>query len=475
MAPKKKTKGLTVNQLVKATKSIVEETPGYVKPRKVYTKREPSITLHKVVIDEFQAAKKENAKLLKEIKKLKQGVEKQNIKVTTMGKDITWNKKDDVRQEGGEAIVEDVDMDVSNLPQTLANFTHISEKVGDDVIDDYFPNDGSEIDNGVLETVGDFINSNKIELDKHSYESIFTIDTCFFGSKPQPFNKQPVINFQEKFEVIDYQLPDIPSSNEVNGEKSFTLPLISHFKVTEITKHRANFQMHNLDSLINAGFHQHSNTLSMCFSQIILASQPIELGDLAVFLDDEGDKLIDRGNPSSSLEFQERASIVPQRVDSFIYYKQSITRVTNCYDRRVDGNKVHSFSPKMPPLYEEIQSYEIGFDNMAMQSFIPGENIHGLVRLSYQNTSMIPRKDVKDGSDLVALWYDVDMPKLQIEVIYHPTYVPLSSYYENELWDSQTVSERGRSGTLTISGMGMTKEDGSHSSGINLMIIVIKY
>ena len=83
-------------------------------------------------------------------------------------------------------------------------------------------------DKGVLEEIGKFVSSKKIEIDDHAYESTFTVDTCFFGNKQQPYNKQSVINFQEKFEIIDYQLPEIPSSKKVNDEESFNyswLPL----------------------------------------------------------------------------------------------------------------------------------------------------------------------------------------------------------------------------------------------------------
>ena len=57
---------------------------------------------------------------------------------------------------------------------------------------------------------------------------------------------------------------------------------------------------------------------------------------------------------------------------------------------------------------------------------------------------------MKDASGLVALWYDVDMPKLEVEMIYHKSYMPISKYYDNELWDSEIIAERGRTGVLTI-------------------------
>ena len=61
--------------------------------------------------------------------------------------------------------------------------------------------------------------------------------------------------------------------------------MLTHFKVTNTIEHKANFQMHNIDSLVNFGFHESLSTLNMCYStQIILASQPIELGELAILL-----------------------------------------------------------------------------------------------------------------------------------------------------------------------------------------------
>ena len=142
---------------------------------------------------------------------------------------------------------------------------------------------------------------------------------------------------------------------------------------------------------------------------------------------------MNREKPYTSLQFQERASMLPERRDSFVYYSHTITRVTNVYDRKVDGNKIQTFTPRYLPSYEIIQSFETGFEHMAMQSFIPGENLHGLVRLSYQKCSMADIADVKDASALVAIWYDVDMPKIEIQMIYHPAYMPVPKYYNNEL------------------------------------------
>ena len=222
--------------------------------------------------------------------------------------------------------------------------------------------------------------------------------------------------------------------------------------------------MHNIDSLVNYGFHETLSSLSMCYStQIVFATQPIELGDLAIFEDDRGDKIINREKPTSSLEFQERCSLIPERKDSFVYYSQTLTRVSCIYDRKVDGNKVQTFTPRFYPKYEVVQHFETGFEHMAMQSFVPGENIHGLVRLSYQKSSMLDIDNVKDASALVALWYDIDMPKIEVEMIYHIALMPVEKYYNNELWNSEIIAERGKTGVLTISGMGFGTE---HESGI---------
>ena len=473
MPPKKK-KGLTQAQLIKATRALIEDDRPKQKAKAVKKKVDNSTSfspsLQKLVFEDIQSTKKENARLVREIKKLKVKAETTIPvrRVISHGTESGGIKGDVINYDGEEGKEEGVDMDVSNIPRSLSNYIHSTVKDLDGKeIDQLMVGDEEEDDEGVLETIGSFVQAHEVEIGHEAYKSLFTVDTCFFGNKPQPYNSQPIENYQEKFEIIDYQLPDIPSAKDVAGEKSFTVPLITHFKLTEIITHRANFQMHNLDSLITAGFHQHEETLSMCYAtQVIFSSQPIELGPLAIFTEKEGQALIDRENPISSLEFQERASMIPGRSESFLYYKQTITRVTNVYTRKIDGNKVQTFTPTSPPFYEIMQSYEIGFQNMAMQSFVPGENIHGLIRLSYQNTSMKDDKDVTDGSDLVCIWFDVDMPKIQIDVLYHLSYIPLSHYYDNELWDSQTVSERGRSGTLTISGMGLSKHNEQHVSGI---------
>ena len=218
-------------------------------------------------------------------------------------------------------------------------------------------------DEGVFESIDEFVGKNKIQIQSDAMESTFTIDLAFFGDEPHPLNKQKFRNYMEKFEVIDYQIPDLPTSGKtLDGVSVLTVPMLTHFKVTNSIVHKANFQMHNIDSLVNYGFHETLSTLSMCYStQIVLSSQPIELGELVVFTDDEGDSIINKEKPISSLQFQERASMIPERKASFIYYSQTITRVTNIYDRKIDGNKIQTFTPRYYPKYEVVQHFETGY------------------------------------------------------------------------------------------------------------------
>ena len=397
--------------------------------------------------------------LNRKIANLQKVIDEQKIKITTSG--VERSVDDPIVTKQTPPDEEEVDETPANIPKSYALFSGMS---GDGIID-YRKEMEIDEDDGVLESIDEFIGKNEIVIQPEAIESTFTVDLSFFGDKPQPLNKQKFRNYMEKFEVIDYQIPDLPASSQLlKGKSVLTVPMLTHFKVTNSVVHKANFQMHNIDSLVNFGFHETLSTLSMCYStQIVFSTQPIELGDLAIFEDERGDEIINREKPTSSFEFQERCSLIPQRKDSFIYYSQTLTRVSCIYDRKVDGNKVQTFTPRYYPKYEVVQHFETGFEHMAMQSFVPGENIHGLVRLSYQKSSMLDIKDVKDASALVALWYDVDMPKIEVEMIYHPTLMPVEKYYDNELWHSEIIAERGRTGVLTISGMGFDKE---HDSGI---------
>ena len=445
-------KGLTTKALAKATKRLLEDIPSGIPKKKPKDDSVLSKSAANKLIVLHEQAMKDNKSLSKKVANL------QKIKITTSGFDRSVEDKVITKRTVPEEEVEDTPV---NIPKSYALFSGMS---GDRIID-YRPEMMEIEDDGVLESVDEFIGKNNITIQQDAMESNFTVDLSFFGDKPQPLNKQKFRNYMEKFEVIDYQIPDLPASSKVlNGKTVLTVPMLTHFKVTNSVVHKANFQMHNIDSLVNYGFHETLSSLSMCYStQIVFSTQPIELGDLAIFEDERGDEIINREKPTSSFEFEERCSLIPQRKDSFIYYSQTLTRVSNIYDRKVDGNKIQTFTPRYYPKYEIVQHFQTGFEHMAMQSFIPGENIHGLVRLSYQKSSMLDIKDVKDASALVALWYDVDMPKIEVEMIYHESLMPIDKYYNNELWDSEIIAERGRTGVLTISGMGFDKD---HDSGI---------
>ena len=141
MAPKKKTpKGkMTVSELVKATKSLVDELPKSktkLKGKRKRVDRKPFMSPKslELVLSDVQETRKENAKLTKQIHKLKQGEEKQNIKVESKGEDYASNKSDTVDREKTNPVIEDVDMDASNIPTSLVSFNKYEEEVGNCLI-----------------------------------------------------------------------------------------------------------------------------------------------------------------------------------------------------------------------------------------------------------------------------------------------------------------------------------------------------
>ena len=255
-------KGMTTAALAKATKRLLESEVLLPKPKKKKN-------------DE-----RENKLLLKKVGRLTKALEVQKIKMVTEGEE-----EDTIETEETKPIEENVDNSVGNIPKSMS--LYVSSK-GDKFVD-YEPGSLEPEDEGVLESIGDFVGTNKISIDPNAIQSTFTIDLCFFGDDPKPLNKQLVTNYMEKFEIIDYQIPELPVTS--SKEEMLSLPMLTHFKVSNLIKHKANFQTHNVDSLVNFGFHESLSTLSLCYStQIILASQPIELGELAMFIDDEGDK-----------------------------------------------------------------------------------------------------------------------------------------------------------------------------------------
>ena len=268
-------KGLTTKALAKATKRLLEDIPSGIPKKKPKDDSVLSKSAANKLIVLHEQAMKDNKSLSKKVANLQKVVDEQKIKITTSGFDRSVEDKVITKRTVPEEEVEDTPV---NIPKSYALFSGMS---GDRVID-YRPEMMEiEEDDGVLESVDEFIGKNNITIQQDAMESNFTVDLSFFGDKPQPLNKQKFRNYMEKFEVIDYQIPDLPASSKVlNGKTVLTVPLLTHSKVTNSVVHKANFQMHNIDSLVNYGFHETLSSLSMCYStQIVFSTQPIELGE----------------------------------------------------------------------------------------------------------------------------------------------------------------------------------------------------
>ena len=225
-------KGLTTKALAKATKRLLEDIPSGI-PVKKKVKEERKDTLSKGAISKVitlhEQAMKENKSLNKKVSQLTRVVDEQKVIIKAGGVDKSVDDPITTKQTTPEE--EEVDDSPANIPQSLALYNSTS---GDGVInyEKEMENDGDE---GVLESIDEFVGKNEIIIQPEAMQSTFTVDLCYFGDKPQPLNKQKFRNYMEKFEVIDYQIPDLPASTKSTNEKSYlTVPLLTHFKVSNL-------------------------------------------------------------------------------------------------------------------------------------------------------------------------------------------------------------------------------------------------
>ena len=197
-------KGLTTKALAKATKRLLDDIPGgTTKKRKsdenVLSKKATTslINLHEQVL-------KDNKALSRKINSLQKVIDDQQIKITTMGTDKSVSDPISTKETSPEE--EEVDESPVNIPKSYSLFSGME---GNGTIE-YESAMLEPEDEGVFESIDEFVGKNKIKIQSEAMQSTYTIDLCFFGDKPQPLNKQKFRNYMEKFEVNDYQIPDLP-------------------------------------------------------------------------------------------------------------------------------------------------------------------------------------------------------------------------------------------------------------------------
>ena len=249
-------KGLTTKALAKATKRLLEDIPAGVPKKKAKDENVLSKSAANRLISLHEQTIKENKSLNRKIANLQKVIDEQKIKITTSG--VERSVDDPIVTKQTPPDEEEVDETPANIPKSYALFSGMS---GDGIID-YRKEMEIDEDDGVLESIDEFIGKNEIVIQPEAIESTFTVDLSFFGDKPQPLNKQKFRNYMEKFEVIDYQIPDLPASSQLlKGKSVLTVPMLTHFKVTNSVVHKANFQMHNIDSLVQVLNHSISTSL----------------------------------------------------------------------------------------------------------------------------------------------------------------------------------------------------------------------
>ena len=168
-------KGLTTKALAKATKRLLEDLPSGI-PSKKKAKDENVLSKSAAnrLIAMHEQAMKENKSLNKKVTQLKKVVDEQKIIITSGGVDRSIEDSIITKQTTPEE--EEVEDSPANIPQSYALYSGMS---GDGIVDFRQEMEMDE-DEGVLESIDEFVGKNGIIIQPEAMQSTFTVDLCFF-------------------------------------------------------------------------------------------------------------------------------------------------------------------------------------------------------------------------------------------------------------------------------------------------------